>query len=263
MKIFQIKQVSLVFCLAGTLMLFASKSAVAQKVEGIEESLQEFFIGETVYAQDKDEVQLTLKPAFWKKEGEQIINIPLQFEYGFTDRFQIELELPYGFSHPKNGLPFRGIGNVEAGFLYNILKDNKPFALSLAMSAGLPTEKRVKGAEARQVELEPNLIIARQIGGAQVHVSFGAEISKKESAFNYNLATVFPFGNWRATFELNGEISDDRIVYFTPGLIWEGLDDFEFGLGIPKNIVRNSDEWGVILMITHEFSLSKKNGRHR
>jgi hypothetical protein len=251
-----IKKARLVFYFAAIFIFGMSNPAAAQKTAGLEELLQEFFIGQTVYSQKKNEIQFTSKPAYWNKKGLEMISLPLQFEYGFTNRFQIELNLPYYFLRPKPGSAINGMGNLEVGFLYNILKGNKPFALSLALDIGLPTAKKEKDIDEAELEWEPSIIIARQIGRAQVHGSLAAEITNSESAFNYNLAAVFPFGDWRATLELNGKINDEKIIYLTPGLIWKGVDDFEFGAGVSKSRAA----WGVILMATYEFSLptSKK-----
>ena len=240
-------------------MLFLPKPGISQKVESLEELVQELFIAQTVYAQHKNEVQFTIKPAFWKIQGSRIMNIPLQLEYGFTDRLQVELGFPFGLSHSAIGESSSVMGNTEVGFLYNFLKGNKPFALSLAMEFGLPTEKRVKDIENAGVTCGPSLIVATQIGRSQVHISFGAEISRSVSSFNYNLAGVYPLQDWLATLELNGEIDDQKIIYITPGLVWKGLDDFEFGVGIPKSITNNSVSMGVIVMITHEFSLTRRD----
>ncbi len=190
------KKYVLVF-LAGSYSLCISKTATSQMMSGIEEQLQEFFIAQPVYPQHKNEIQFTTKPTYWKIQGAEITNFPFQVEYGLTNRLQIELELPYGSSHAITGERLRGMGNAEIGFLFNILKGTNPFAMSLAMEVGLPTEKRIKGFERRKVAWEPSLIVANQIGRAQVHASFGAELVRGESAFNYNLASVYPFGAWR------------------------------------------------------------------
>jgi hypothetical protein len=260
MKFPFIKKIPLGVCFAGML-TFGMTNPVRAQEEGIEEMLQEFFISETVYAQEKNEVQFTSKPAYWKKEGFGITSIPLQLEYGFTDRFQVELNLPYYFLHPKTVQNVRGTGNMEVGLLYNILKGNKPFALSLALDVGLPTANKEKEIDEAEAEWEPSLIIAKQVGRGQVHVSLGAEITKTESEMNYKLGTVFPFGAWRATLELNGTINNSKTIYLTPGFIWKGLDDFEFGLGFSKSIT-GTMERGTILMATYEFSLTRKNKRH-
>lgn len=262
MKTRLLKKTSLVLYFTGIFIFGIADPVRAQQEEGIEELLQEFFIGETVYAQEKHEVQFTSMPAFWNKDGFGITSIPLQFEYGFTDRFQIELNLPYYFLHPKTGQTVSGTGNMEVGFLYSILNANKPFALSLALDVALPTANKEKDIDEAEVEWEPSLIIAKQVGRGQVHASLGAEITKSESAMNYKLGTVFPFGVWRATLELNGKTNDDKPIYLTPGLIWKGLDDFEFGVGFSKNIT-GAVEWGTILMATYEFSLTRKDKRYR
>ncbi len=256
------KNIPLILCFASAFFGSLSRSG-AQTSGETPELLQEFFVSETVFAQEKNEFQVTTKPGYWKKEGMKMITIPLQFEYGFTDRFQVELTLPYNFLYTEGHRVIHGRGNAEAGFLYSILKGNKPFAFSMGLEVELPTEKMSKTAELPEeaeeaeepgVEWEPSLIIARQFGKMQVHANLAAEISKSGTEFNYNLATAVPFGNWLATLELNGKFADKRSVFITPGILWKGIDDFEFGAAVSKG----GPGWGFILMATYEFSLGKK-----
>lgn len=124
------------------------------------------------------------------------------------------------------------------------------------MDIGLPTEKKRKNVENTGTEWGTSLVIARQIGIAQAHASAGIELSGGESGSYFNFGTVYPLGQWRATFELNGKIDERRIIYLTPGLVWKGLNDFEIGLGISQGITKNANSTGIILMITREFSLT-------
>lgn len=249
---------ALSFFFSATLIFGTWRPVDAQKNSEIPELLQEFFVSETVFAQEKNEIQITVRPAYWKnKEELEILHFPVLLEFGFADRFQVELTLPYQILYLKSEQPVYGKGNVEAGFLYNILKDNKPFALSVGIEVELPTAKKQKKTENEDeagIAWEPTLIIARQFGNMQVHANLAAEITNSESEFSYNLATAIPFGKWLATVEINGEFKDEKAVYLTPGLIWKGIDDFEFGLGFSKG----SNEWGVLLMATYEFSLGRK-----
>jgi hypothetical protein len=241
-------------CLSLFIIFMINKPASAQKNVVMKNLLQEFFVGETVATQDKNEVQITLMPAYWnKKEGTTLKSIPLMVEYGFTDRFQVQVELPYVFKDPKAEQAANRLGNAQLGFLYNILKGNKPFALSAGLQADVPTVRRRKEADDPQT-WGALLIAAKQIGRVQVHVSAESEFTTTESAFQYNVAAVYPMGNWRATLEVNAIRGDEKITYLTPGVIWEGLDDFEFGVGVSKS----SAEWGVTLMSTYEFSLKRK-----
>jgi hypothetical protein len=130
------------------------KPVGAQKNALIQELLQEFFIGETVYAQQKEEIQITFCPAFWKSNSLQTINIPLQFEYGLTDRLQFETRIPYNFYSPTSSLRNNGIGGAEIGFLYNVINNSKPFGLSLSLGCVLPIQQNTKGFEETAAEWE-------------------------------------------------------------------------------------------------------------
>jgi Putative MetA-pathway of phenol degradation len=248
------KHVSFLF-LAHVLILTNSGITSAQNTGQLSESIQEFFKGETVYAQNKNEIQITTKPSYWKKADIDLIDIPLQIEYGFTDRLQIELCLPYDYIRFKGDEKTNGLGNVEIGLLYNLLNRNKPFALSLALGMGLPTAQKAKNPEEVQTEWEPSLIIARQAGKAQFHASLGAEITETEFTFNYHFGAIMALGDWRTTLELSEKKDNEGQLYITPGIIWKRVEDFEFGVGISKSITGQPRQLGFMVMITHEFSL--------
>lgn len=263
MRIIYFKKIQLACCITVVLLFGLMKPATAQKTEELKELLQVFFSGETVYPQAKNEVQLTTLPAFWKTKNTRTTTATSEIEYGVSKRFTVEVELPYSFIHQAGNQSVHGAGNMEIGLLYNIVNSNKSFALSAAMDIELPAKKEQKGIAEPELEWEPYLVAAKQFGRMQVHAAVAAEITKNETAFNYKLSTVFPFGDWRATLELNGKFNNEKIIYLTPGLVWKGLNDFEFGLGFSRTITGNAGERGFIFMITHEFSLSKTKQQHR
>ena len=260
MKQILLKLLLLITFLCSILIYSRPGAVQAQKIEPLNQLVQEFFIAETVYPQEKKELQFTLRPVYWNNEQTETVRIPLQIEYGFTNRFQVELSLPYNFNYPKYQQNNKGIGNTEVSFLYNLLGGNKPFALSLSFGVGLPTANKEKltDEDGDEFEWEPAIIIAKQIGSAQIHAGLAGELINGKSALNYNIAAVLPVANWRCMLELNGTNNDRKMFYLTPGLVWKGLEDFELGAGFSKSITNNTDGWSVILMLTYELNLIKR-----
>lgn len=110
-----------------------------------------------------------------------------------------------------------------------------------------------KNNEEAEAAWQPSVHIAKKMGKVEMHSGLAAEITGSGSTYLYSLATVFSVGNWRPTFELNGDINREKEIHLTPGVLWKGFDDFELGLGISKSIRKEAHSWGIVFMITHEF----------
>ena len=148
---------------------------------------------------------------------------------------------------------------IEAGFMYNILKKDKPVAVSVALEAGLPSGDEKKGLGEGETEWAPSVILAKRMGKGQIHLNLGGEFSGDETGFFYNLAAVYPFHDFKPTLELNGRDADEHTLYLTPGLVWEVpddiMDDLELGAGVAKGLTSDAADWSVIFKATCEFDL--------
>ncbi len=255
MKTFSTKAVLPLFmcCIINFLSYSVSRAQV--KLE-MDEYLQEFFLAETVFSQEKNEVQFTLKPLFTKSRYRQL-SIPFSVEYGITDRLQLELEVPYIISTFSKQETIRGFGNSEVGILYNIIKANRPFSLSAGLGIPLKTSSRIIRPYISETSWEAFVVAARQFGHIQIHTNLQSEFSEGEIVLNYGVASVFNFGRFSATFEITSEKEEERIFNFTPGLIWSKPNGFEFGLAVSKSLNSSYNDWGVVAMMTYEFSLNR------
>ena len=245
-------------CLLGTVFVMGNTIAsYGQKPANlIPELLQEFFMNEPVFAQQKNEFQVTVKPA-WRKTSSSpsSLHLPVLAEFGITDRLQVELSVPIQFNRRASQQQVHEKDHPEAGLLYSILKGNAPFALSAGLELAWSTAKQQKetGNPGNGLAWEPVLILARQFGTIQIHTHLSAEIKNRETEFMYGIAAATRLGNWLPTMEINGEGQAISTISVTPGVIWKGVDDFEFGLGLTKG----NSFWVGTLMITYEFSFGR------
>ena len=230
---------------------------MAQAKPEMDEYLQEFFTEETVFSQDRNEIQFTLKPSFTKSEQRQLC-IPLSVEYGITDRFQIEVEVPYLISSLTERQRIRGMGNAEVELMYNILKSYRPFSLSVGISKTLKTAGKYIGAYDNEPSWEAFTVMARQLGIGQIHGNLRTELADGQIKFNYGMGCVFNFGRFNGTFEVTTDKEEERIFYFVPGLIWKQPSGLEFGMALSKSVDKYSDDWSLVAMLIYEFSIFSK-----
>lgn len=234
---------------------FCVKESVAQKGE-MDEYLQEFFLSETVFPQEAKEIQFTLKP-YLSQSDDTHFSIPLTVEYGITDRLQVEIEVPYLISSSKKRTTIQGMENLEIGVLYNVIKSNRPFALSMGVEFPLKTASRKIREYDPETSVEAIIIAARQFGKAQIHAKMGSEISAGKSTMNYGVASIFKFGRCKPTFELNWDNEEARTLSVTPGVLWTEPGGLEFGMAFSTKVPNTYASWGVIASFTYEFSLAR------
>jgi hypothetical protein len=237
------------FCLAGPV-LADEDSSEGKKLA---EPIQEFFLADTVYPQEKGETQVTFASAFFRSQRERDLVFSLKAEYGLSDRFQVEAELPARFLQPRSGPSFAGLADGSFGLLYNLT--NRPqFAASIGLEVGLPTGDKDRELGEGVVEWEPVLLLGRSFGKTQLHLGVGCGLSRHGTEWSYNVAAVFPQGRFSPTLELNGRASDEGGTLFaTPGLYYRLAEGAELGFGIPIGTTRHSAEYGVIGKLTFEF----------
>lgn len=198
--------------------------------DGFNEVIQEFFIAETVFSQKKGEIQATSGFEYWKNDSTRRMGVPLVLEYGVTNRFQVGINIPYYFLKTEAGGRANGVGDIETGFLYSLLKEDDPIAISVSADTGWASGNEEKGLGEGKTEMGASVILAKRMGKGQVHLGLGGEFGRHKTGVVYNLAGVYPFHNFRALVELNGFSSDEHALYLTPGLVWKGLDSLMEGL---------------------------------
>lgn len=213
--------------------------------------VEEFLLSEAVRSEDRGELQFTIGAEGLRHRG---IDSSLDMEYGITDRLQFTMETPYGIQERPQSDALANWSRVSLGGLYQFIRSNYPFALAAAMAMGVPVNGRgVRG-------YQPELLVAKAIGPAQVHFSFIADVTKNQgNSWEYNAAWVRPIPHgWIATFEVNGRRTDGSSgLYFTPGIyrhFHPGIARrVEVGAGTPSGIGPAASHFGLAAKITVEF----------
>src|SRR5438045_2289390 len=78
-----------------------------------EQLINELFVGENVYRQDKGEFVLVLAPSFAKANDAKEFEFEPELKYGLTDNIQLSIELPYTIVNPDSGSQHQGVGDLR------------------------------------------------------------------------------------------------------------------------------------------------------
>src|ERR1700678_3801554 len=141
--------------------------------------LQELFQSEVVFAQDAGETQITLLPRFNQHRDGSSEVMPLGFEYGFTDSWQLEGDWDGYVRDYRSGQPVvQGIGDADLGTRYSWMHvDDSTISTTLGFSINAPlapNNPRLEGENKWQAQ--PYGVIALDIPGwdtAQVFSNIG------------------------------------------------------------------------------------------
>ncbi len=145
---------------------------------------------------------------------------------------------------------------MNLNVVYQFIRSNRPFALSCGVGVNL------RSADGAETSFEPEVLVAKAVGKAQIHASLIPEVGEDGKGLAYNLAALPPVPkHWIPTFEFNGRRSDGvNTFYATPGIYKHLPHRMEAGVGVPLGISRLSSRIGVMFKMTFEFW--DKDDRH-
>lgn len=240
------------------LLIAVSLQAAVPAQAGMEEWIQEFFIAESALPQEKEEVQVTLGYEQQREDSLKERSMSVLIEYGITDRFQVEGEVPYVKAETRRGHYESGVGDSSVGVLYNIVSE-KNRGLSASLELELPTGDEDKGLGEDETVWEPRLIAATEAGRFQVHASIGCEIEDDETNFLSDIGVVSKVREIRPSLELNGVGGPREERFITPGFTVPIIDDMEVGVGFPLPLTAQAPKDNLVMKATYEFGGSDED----
>jgi hypothetical protein len=262
------------------LMLFfmSPYTTSAQQVKSLHyhQYLEDVFMSDLVYPQEKNEFQFTLMPQFQKSNDFQFINIPFNAEFGITDSWQIDFSLNSIQSIVPHSASANGIGDLQIGSKYSFMNiGNTNFHAALGFEIGIPLNKNNDFGN-KHISYEPYISLAVDFPGlhqAQLFAMTSLDIfdqgSNPKAEFEpteLNLSGGFfvPFKHIVLTSEFSCNTSkltggNEIQLYYTPGVVLNLPGAWEVGVGFPLGLNRQSNNYGAMAMITLEFNISGKN----
>ena len=239
--------------------------------------LQDVFLTDLVYPQDKNEIQLSLFPMFQRFDSRNYFRFPFVMEYGLTNSWQVE----FGYTGSQrtlfqNGNSMQEKGTIELGSQYSFMNvDNTNFHAAIGCEIGLENNKEKNKWEA---EFEPYILGAydlKTFGNAQVFCALGAGFSVDRVEDNENTdgdgiemnlggGIFHPSDKFIFTAEFNWSTQkwrggEEQQFYFAPGLVIRLSKGWEAGIGIPVGFQNTLATTGAIIILTYEFSLNEDN----
>jgi hypothetical protein len=236
--------------------------AVAQEETQAEKRLpEELAISRSIVIQDADELETTAGFNFFKFHDQKQITAAAEFEYGLTERWELDAEVPYRFVNPNGERAANGIGDVETGVRYNVIPLGKePLALNVGFTVGIPTGDRLHDLGEGRLTLAPSFTASTWAGPVNVQLNCAWERAVTDAgeeprdSFVYNVAVLYPIQHWFLGLEGNGTSTHDATEYYvTPELIWKPKSRLQFLVAAPIGVTGASADYGIVASVTLEL----------
>jgi hypothetical protein len=220
---------------------------MAQETNADKQLPEELANTASIVMQDADELESSLAFDQYQYNGSNVARkatVAAEFQYGLTDRWELDAEVPYRFRDFNHGPSFHGIGDVEAGARYGVIPLNRgPVALDVGLALGIPTGDRKRDLGEGRVTLEPSFTASTWFGpvNTQLNCAWDRAVSnagdEPRDEFLYNVAILYPVGPCVLALEGNGISTRDATEYYvTPEFIWNLTKRLEFLVAAPIGV---------------------------
>lgn len=224
-----------------------------EEEKGYVQLLEELFTTESVYPQEKGEIQFSIMSIYNKAEFSKSYNFPLTIEYGITDSWQLEMEL----NSFKHGSDFK-FDVIELGTKYAFMNiAGIQLHSAIGFEIGIPLQSSSSDDEESGPEYEPYLILAKdfpRLNNLQLFTQLKLEMedSFEEIGFGWNIGVIVPLGKMCIVSEFSYLSGEEKEIYITPGLVWSLPGNWELMAGCPIGLSDYSDKFRIMLGITYE-----------
>ena len=243
----------------------------------VKRPIEDLFKTDLVYPQEKGELEVELASIYQNHAGGDTWTIPLSFEYGFTDAWQVE----GGWDslvqrYPKNQAVVRGVGDCDVGTQYAFMNiAGSSFHIAPRFSLQVPVGDVNRGLSGGFLQYDPAVILARdfpELHRTQFFTEIGANFLQrvnrpKEAAdappaahvLNAGSGFFVLFPHAAPTLEFDwannqwNHHGTENDMYLTPGCLWRARRNMEVGLGIPFGLNNASDRFEVVAHVVWEF----------
>jgi Putative MetA-pathway of phenol degradation len=226
----------------------------AEHEEKPEQLINELFVGENVYVQDRGEWVGVVAGSFAKGSDEKEWELEGEVKYGLTDRFQLSGEVPLVYVDPDGEDSHFGVGDLTLAANYNIFQQDT-WAVAIRNAFILPTGASSRDLGGGEFVWEPSLLAYARVGRGEIYGGVGEDFGDDADHLIYTAAAVWPLcPRTVGVLELDGTTGGgEDTLYFVPGTYVHFGEKTQLGVGVPIGLTDDSDDWGVILKFIHEF----------
>lgn len=257
MNIFPARLVDVAIVTGGAMVGLVFSAAAGAETPRAEE-LEQLRIN-TAYIIEAGEFEIDIVPFYFDYDDGDHRGVEAEFEYAISERFMVEIEVPYHRVSTEDG-DFSGTGNVEIAGKW-LLTEEGGFAMSFNMGVELPASDELPevAEDAWGVEVTTPISLHFPDRYIRVHIEPGVGWQEHEGFEEQllNLAIEHRPGGGSLALQLGSNIvreDDDVEAYLVPAFeISANEMPVQFGMALAAGLTSESANWGVLLDFEFEF----------
>lgn len=230
--------------------------------------LNELFQSTVIYPQAKGEIQWTFAPSFAQNPDARGLGLPVSFEYGISDRLQVELAWEEGRAFDRlDRVPDGAEGVFGAGLQYTLMNiggRDMHAALGGEFEVAVHRDQLILPGEGEdgagsgdegesRASFAPYATLAadfKELGGLHLTANGGVELSNAETEPFLNLGMIMPLGGTVMSVEWNWSEEEQ---FLTPGLTHIFGSGWEIGVGAAIGVQGEADDFRLLMNIIYEY----------
>lgn len=257
MNPFRTRFVDVAIVAGAALASLASGAATGAETPRAEE-LEQLRIN-TAYIIEAGEFEIDIVPFYFDYDDRLHRGVEAEFEYAISERFMVEIEVPYHWVSGDGGR-LDGTGNVEVAGKW-LLTERGGFAMSFNLGVALPASDEIPDVaeDAWGVEMTVPISLHFPDRYIRVHIEPGVEWQEHEGLEEQllNVAVEHRPGGGNIALQLGSNLrreSGDLEAYLVPSLeVNSPTSTFQFGMAVATGLTSESANWGVLLDFEVEF----------
>ncbi|WP_331070084.1 hypothetical protein [Steroidobacter sp.] len=213
----------------------------------------------TAYIIEAGEFEIDIVPFYFDYDDGEHLGVEAEFEYAISERFMVEIEIPYHRVSTDDG-HLDGTGNVEVAGKW-LLTEQGGFAMAFNLGVELPASDEIPGVaeDAWGVEVTTPISLHFPDRYMRVHIEPGVQWQEHEGFEEQllNLAVEHRPGGGNIALQLGSNIVREEgevEAYLVPSFeVSATTVPFQFGMAVAAGLTSESADWGLLLDFEVEF----------
>lgn len=239
-------------CALCCVALLLPLSARAQ--ERVEQKLQRFHFSDPAYLQQPQALQLSVGSYWRDKEGEGNFTLPLELQFGASERLEFDGEVELAFPQASSG-SVRPVERAEVGATLGLLDDG---ARGVALAAGVGfVGSRDSLDDSFDPGAAPRFLAYAQRGKLLANLQLSIDLIARNDALDAApqaaLGLALDLGAVKPIFEAQYTNDDAPAGTFALGLRFQPVESLELGAAVPLEVSEGDTHLGVIGQVIWEL----------
>jgi len=205
--------------------------------QGVEQPLQRFHFSDPAYLQQPQQLQLSAGLRWRGDEGDGNFTVPLQLQFGASERFEFTGDVELAFPRPLTG-SLRAVQRAEAAVTMGLIDDASRGVVVSAGAGLVGSRDRLDNSMDPGGVPRVSALVKRgpMLANVELSVDLVSRNDELDATPRAALGFALDFGRLQPVFEAMYENDDAPAGTFALGLRFQALESLELGVAAPVEV---------------------------